>query len=60
MSLEGALTGSQGRQYPEALPVQTGLGLVEVFRITWFETDYSVYTITMRQASRRSWRIDQT
>ena len=24
----------------------------------WFETDYSVYT--MRQASRRSWRIGQT
>ena len=26
--------------------------------IVWFETDYSVYT--MRQASRRSWRIGQT
>ena len=39
-------------------PVQTGLDLVEFPTIVWFETDYSVYT--MRQASRRSWRIGQT
>ena len=39
-------------------PVQTGLDLVEFPTIVWAETDYSVYT--MRQASRRSWRIGQT
>ena len=38
--------------------VQTGLDLVAFPTICWFETDYSVYT--MRQASRRSWRIGQT
>ena len=38
--------------------VQTGLDLVEFPTIAWAETDYSVYT--MRQASRRSWRIGQT
>ena len=38
--------------------VQTGLDLVEFPTICWYETDYSVYT--MRQASRRSWRIAQT
>ena len=38
--------------------VQTGLNLIEFPTICWFETDYSVYT--MRQASRRSWRIGQT
>ena len=38
--------------------VQTGLDLVDFPTIVWFETDYSVYT--MRQASRRSWRISQT
>ncbi len=38
--------------------VQTGLDLVAFPTIAWFETDYSVYT--MRQASRRSWRIGQT
>ena len=38
--------------------VQTGLDLVAFPTITWYETDYSVYT--MRQASRRSWRIGQT
>ncbi len=38
--------------------VQTGLDLVDFPTIVWFEADYSVYT--MRQASRRSWRIDQT
>jgi hypothetical protein len=38
--------------------VQTGLDLVEFPTLVWFETDYSVYT--MRQASRRSWRIGQT
>ncbi|MXY43550.1 MAG: hypothetical protein F4Y50_05770 [Dehalococcoidia bacterium] len=37
--------------------VQTGLDLVEFPTICWYETDYSVYT--MRQASRRSWRIGQ-
>ena len=35
--------------------VQTGLDLVAFRAICWFETDYSGYT--MRQASRRSWRI---
>ena len=35
--------------------VQTGLDLVDFPTIVWFEKDYSVYT--MRQASRRSWRI---
>ena len=35
-----------------------GLNLVESPTIVWFETDYSVYT--MRQASRRSWRIGQS
>ena len=38
--------------------VQTGLDLIDFLTICWFETDYSVYT--MRQASRRSWRIGQT
>ena len=38
--------------------VQTGLDLVDFATICWYETDYSVYT--MRQASRRSWRIGQT
>ena len=38
--------------------VQTGPDLVEFPTICWYETDYSVYT--MRQASRRSWRIGQT
>ena len=35
--------------------VQTGLDLIDFPTICWYETDYSVYT--MRQASRRSWRI---
>ena len=38
--------------------VQTGLDLVEFQTLVWYETDCSVYT--MRQASRRSWRIGQT
>ena len=38
--------------------VQTGLDLIDLPTIVWFETEYSVYT--MRQASRRSWRIGQT
>ena len=38
--------------------VQTGLDLVDFPTIVWYEADYSVYT--MRQASRRSWRIGQT
>ena len=38
--------------------VQAGLDLVEFPAICWYETDYSVYT--MRQASRRSWRIGRT
>ena len=38
--------------------VQTGLDLIDLPTICWYETDYSVYT--MRQASRRSWRIGQT
>ena len=38
--------------------VQTGLDLVDFPTLIWYETDYSVYT--MRQASRRSWRIGQT
>ncbi len=38
--------------------VQTGLDLIQFPTICWYETDYSVYT--MRQASRRSWRIGQT
>ena len=37
--------------------VQTGLDLIDFPTLVWFETDYSVYT--MRQASRRSWRIGQ-
>ena len=37
--------------------VQTGLDLVDFPTICWYETDYSIYT--MRQASRRSWRIGQ-
>ena len=38
--------------------VQTGLDLVDFPTICWQEVDYSTYT--MRQASRRSWRIGQT
>ena len=37
--------------------VQTGLDLIAFPTVAWYETDYSVYT--MRQASRRSWRIGQ-
>ena len=37
--------------------VQTGLDLIDFPTLVWFETDYSIYT--MRQASRRSWRIGQ-
>ena len=37
--------------------VQTGLDLIDFPTIVWFEVEYSVYT--MRQASRRSWRIGQ-
>ena len=37
--------------------MQTGLDLVDFPTLVWYETDYSVYT--MRQASRRSWRIGQ-
>ena len=37
--------------------VQTGLDLIDFPTLCWFEADYSVYT--MRQASRRSWRIGQ-
>ncbi len=37
--------------------VQTGLDLVEFPTIIWYQQDYSTYT--MRQASRRSWRIGQ-
>ena len=37
--------------------VQTGLDLIDLPTLCWFETDYSVYA--MRQASRRSWRIGQ-
>ena len=35
--------------------VQTVLGVIDFPTIVWGEVDYSVYT--MRQASRRSWRI---
>lgn len=38
--------------------VQTGLDLIDFPSIVWYEVEYSVYT--MRQASRRSWRIGQT
>ncbi len=37
--------------------VQTGLDLVDFPTILWYEVEYSLYT--MRQASRRSWRIGQ-
>ena len=37
--------------------MQTGLDLIDFPTLIWYETDYSVYT--MRQASRRSWRIGQ-
>lgn len=37
--------------------VQTGLDLVAFPSIVWLEPEYSIYT--MRQASRRSWRIGQ-
>ena len=37
--------------------VQTGLDLVEFVDIFFYETGYSIYTL--RQASRRSWRIGQ-
>ena len=38
--------------------MQTGLDLIDFPTLCWYETDYSVYTL--RQASRRSWRIGQT
>ena len=38
--------------------VQTGLDLGEFPTNCWYETGYSVSTV--RQASRRSWRIGQT
>ena len=37
--------------------VQTGLDLIAFPTIIWYQQDYSTYT--MRQASRRSWRIGQ-
>ena len=37
--------------------VQTGLDLIHFPTLIWFQPVYSVYT--MRQASRRSWRIGQ-
>ena len=37
--------------------VQTGLDLLPFVSICWAEVEYSVYT--MRQASRRSWRLGQ-
>ena len=37
--------------------VETGLDLFDYPTIVWFEPDYSVFTV--RQASRRSWRIGQ-
>ena len=37
--------------------VQTGLDLIDFPTIIWYQNNYSVYT--MRQASRRSWRIGQ-
>ena len=37
--------------------VQTGLDLVAFQTVCWLEVEYSTYT--MRQASRRSWRIGQ-
>jgi len=37
--------------------VQTGLDLIDFPTLVWYEVEYSVYT--MRQASRRSWRIGQ-
>ena len=37
---------------------ETVFDLVDFPTICWYETDYGVYT--MRQASRRSWRIGQT
>jgi hypothetical protein len=38
--------------------VQTGLDLIFCPSIIWYQTGYS--TFTLRQASRRSWRIGQT
>ncbi len=38
--------------------VQTAMDLIDFATVCWYETDYSVYTL--RQASRRSWRIGQT
>ena len=51
---------NQGVDYIICHPqlVQTGLDLIDFPTIVWYETDYSVYTV--RQASRRSWRIGQT
>lgn len=37
--------------------VETGLDLIKYPTIIWYEPDYSVFTV--RQASRRSWRIGQ-
>lgn len=37
--------------------VETGLDLLEFPSIVWFQTGYSLFTL--RQASRRSWRIGQ-
>lgn len=38
--------------------IKTGLDLIEFPTLIFFQTGYSVYTL--RQASRRSWRIGQT
>ena len=38
--------------------VETGLDLLDFTTIIWYQLDYSVFT--MRQASRRSWRLGQT
>ena len=38
--------------------VQTGLDLLQFPSICWYQGEYSIYT--MRQASRRSWRLGQS
>ena len=50
--------GRRRRRLPPQARADGPLDLVDFPTICWYETDYSVYT--MRQASRRSWRIGQT
>lgn len=57
--LSAELRTIANRQFHECLPTngQSGLDLLDFPTITFYESGYSLHTL--RQASRRSWRIGQ-